>query len=67
MITSSQLTKLIDELHQVNEALADAARPLNRLLDLNTRERQHIADELRAGLARWENVTQRIDEELHGG
>jgi hypothetical protein len=65
MITSPQLTQLIDELHQVNEALIEAARPLNRLSELSSHERQHTADELRAGLKRWENVTQRIDEVLH--
>ena len=65
MITSPQLTELIDELHQVNESLIEAARPLSRLSELNGHERQHSADELRAGLARWEKVTRRSDEVLH--
>jgi hypothetical protein len=65
-ITSAQLGELIAQLHQVNEELARAARPLERLEDLNDDQRQTIGANLRAGLARWENITQRIGEALDG-
>ena len=65
-ITSAQLGALIAELHELNAELADAARPLDRLPDLNDAERDGVAARLRSGLARWENVTRRIDEVLGG-
>ena len=34
-VTSAQLAELIAELHEVNEELAEAARPLDRLPDLD--------------------------------
>lgn len=64
MITSARLSVLIDELQEVNEALAEAAAPLKDRAELDGEQRQHIADELRAGAARWENVTQQISEAL---
>ena len=62
---SSQLTELLDELHAVNQDLAKAARPLQWLSDLDLEERQHLADQIRAGLSRWEQVNQRICRVLH--
>lgn len=64
MITSSQLTELIRELHQANQELAEAAVPLKQHIDLDLAQRQNIGDELRAGLSRWERVTQRINDLL---
>ena len=64
-ITSAQLGELIAELHEVNAELADAARPLE-LGDLNDAQRQAVGANLRAGLARWENITQRIAKALNG-
>ena len=64
---SEQLTnleRLRAELHEVNQELARAARPLDRISDLNEEQRQHVAAQLRAGLARWESVTQRISQVL---
>ena len=55
-----QLQHLEVELHEVNRQLTEAARPLERLSELDNEQRQQVADELRAGLARWESVTQRI-------
>ena len=60
---SEQLTnlqKLQDELHAVNEELSKAARPLDRISELSEQQREQVADELRAGFARWDSVTQRI-------
>ena len=65
-ITSAQLGALIAELHELNEELADASRPLDRLPDLNDEQRDGVAARLRSGLARWESVTRRIDEVLRG-
>ena len=65
-VTSEQLGQLIAELHDVNVELADAARPLDRLSDLNDEQRDGVAARLRSGLVRWENVTRRIDEALNG-
>jgi len=58
------LQRLQAELHEVNCELATAARPLDRISELNEQQRQHVGDQLRAGLARWESVTQRIAQEL---
>ena len=63
---SEQLGELIAELHDVNVELADAARPLDRLSDLNDEQRDGVAARIRSGLARWESVTRRIDEVLDG-
>ena len=64
MIRSARLSQLIDELHEVNEWLAKAATPLKHHAELDGGQRQHIAAEMRAGLARWEIATRRIDEAL---
>ena len=58
----AQLQRLQVELHEVNEEFAKAARPLERLSEMNGEQRQKIADELRARLARWESVTQQISQ-----
>jgi hypothetical protein len=63
-ITSTQLQEPIDELRRFNEELADAARPLKRLPDLNEEHRDQIGKRLRAGLARWNDVTSRIQRLL---
>ena len=65
-ITSEQLGELIAELHDVNVELADAARPLDRLPNLNDKQRDGVAARIRSGLARWESVTRRIDDALGG-
>ena len=59
---SAQLAELIDELHEVNQRLVEAARPLQRLPELDLDDRQFLGDQIRAGLARWESVRQRIAE-----
>jgi anti-anti-sigma regulatory factor len=60
----TDLQRLQAELHEVNEELAKAARPLNRISDLNEEQRQNVAKQLRAGLARWDSLTQRIAQVL---
>jgi hypothetical protein len=62
-----QLQDLEAELHEVNEALAHAARPLDHLSDMDEAQRQQLAAQLRAVLARWEAVTQRISHALRAG
>jgi hypothetical protein len=62
---SEQLKQLQDlevQLRQVNEEFAKAARPLERLSELNQKQRQDVAAELRAWLARWERVTHEIEQ-----
>jgi hypothetical protein len=58
----TQLQRLQVELHQINEEFAKAARPLARLAEMNGEQRERLADELRARLARWESVTQQISQ-----
>jgi ABC-type transporter Mla MlaB component len=60
----TQLQRLREQLHEVNDALARAARPLERLDDLHGPQRQQVASEIRAGLARWEDVTRQISRVL---
>jgi ABC-type transporter Mla MlaB component len=60
----TDLQRLRAELHEVNEELAKAARPLDRLAELTEEQRQHLATGIRAELARWESVTQRIAQVL---
>jgi len=59
-----QLVRLQAELHEVNEELAQAARPLEQLSELNEQQREQLSDELRARLGRWEIVTQQISRVL---
>jgi hypothetical protein len=62
--SSAQLGELIAELHEVNAELADAARPLERLPDLDDDQRQRIAARIRTRLGCWESVSQRIGSVL---
>lgn len=57
-----QLVRLRAELHAINEEFAKAARPLERLSEMNEEQRQKVADELRARLARWESVSHEISQ-----
>ncbi len=59
-----QLQELAAQLHEVNQQLAEAARPLERLSEMNFEQRKHLGSEIRAALARWESVTQKINEVL---
>ncbi len=56
----TQLESLQVELHEVNQELSKASRPLRRADELNLEQRQKLAIEIRARLARWETVTQQI-------
>jgi flagellar biosynthesis chaperone FliJ len=67
---SEQLKQLQDleaELREVNREFARAARPLDRMTDLNNEQRQKIGAQLRAAAARWESVTQQISQVLGTG
>ena len=61
----TQLQRLADELHEVNQELALASQPLEWLRDLNDNQKREIGGRLRAGQARWEDVTRRISQVLH--
>jgi hypothetical protein len=63
----TELGRLQVELHEVNDHLAQAARPLERLAELNEQQRREVAAKIRAGLARWESVTQRISHVMGSG
>lgn len=58
----TELEKLVAELHEVNLDFADAARPLQSLDELSLEEREHLGDRLRARLARWESIRQKISK-----
>jgi hypothetical protein len=60
----TQLQRLEDELHEINQELSRAARPLQGQPDLNDRQKLEIGKRLRAGLARWDDVTRRISQVL---
>ena len=60
----ADLQRLQAELGVVNEELVQAARPLDRLDEMNDQQRHQLADQIRAKLARWESVTQRINQVL---
>jgi hypothetical protein len=64
---SEQLTQLQDlqaQLHEVNQEFARAAQPLERLSEMNLKQREQLADQIRAVWARWEAVTQQISQVL---
>ena len=54
-----QLQELETQLHEVNQEFARAALPLDQT-DLNDEQQEKLGAQLRAVLARWESVTQRI-------
>lgn len=62
--TSAQLQPLIDELHEINREIANAARPLQWLDDLDAKAREILANQLRASLVRWEDITLKIHQLL---
>jgi flagellar biosynthesis chaperone FliJ len=62
-----QLEDLQTQLHEANQELARAARPLERLSEMKEAERQQLAAIIRAGLARWEAVTREISQVLRSG
>jgi hypothetical protein len=60
----ADLLRLQDELHAVNEELVKAARPVTQGVELNGEQKQQVGAAIRAGLKRWESVTQRIAQVL---
>ena len=60
----TQLQRLADELDEVNQELSRAARPLEGRPDLNDEQKLEIGTRLRAGLARWDDVTRQISQVL---
>ena len=64
MSNTTALADLIDRLHEANRQLAEAARPLEHLSELNEEQQKQLGDQLRAGLAHWELVTHEINRLL---
>jgi predicted nuclease with TOPRIM domain len=62
-----ELQRLQAELHEVNQELARAARPLERLAEMSLQQRQKLADEIRSKLSRWDSVTQQIQQVMEAG
>lgn len=62
-----QLQALEVQLHEVNEEFAKAARPLDRLAEMNLEQRRKVADDLRIQFARWESVAQAISQVMGTG
>ena len=60
----TQLQRLADDLHEINQELSRAARPLEGQPDLHDRQKLEIGTRLRVGLARWDDVTRRISQVL---
>ena len=66
-VTSAQLAELLEELHEVNQELVELARPLQWVSTMGLNQRQQLGDQLRGGLARWDNVSERISKLLANG
>ncbi|MGA2500029.1 MAG: hypothetical protein ABSH20_20010 [Tepidisphaeraceae bacterium] len=64
MSNTTPLSELIEQLHDVNRQLSEAARPLDRLSELNFQQRSQLGDQIRAALKRWEMVTEQIGHAL---
>ena len=64
MSNTALLVELIDELHEANCRLVEAARPLDRVSELSLRQRAQLGDQFRAALRVWESMTQRIGHVL---
>ena len=60
----TQLQRLADELHEINQELSRASRPLDGQPDLDDRQKLEIGTRLRERLARWDDVTRRISQVL---
>ena len=58
------LADLIDELHEANRRLSEAARPLDRLSELRLQQRTQLGDQLRAAVQVWETVTRHISQAM---
>lgn len=59
------LEKLLVELRKVNGEFADASQQLQHLSERSFAQRDAVADRLRIGESRWENVSERISQVLN--
>ena len=64
MNARSELNQLINELHNVNEELAEAALPLQWLDELSRQHRDKIREQIHAGVRRWGRISERINDVL---
>ena len=62
-----QLQELQAQLQEVNQEFARAAQPMERLSEMNLKQRDQLGEQIRAVWARWEAVTQQISEVLQSG
>ena len=60
-----QLQELQVQLQEVNKDFARAAQPLERLSEMNLKQREQLADQIRVVWARWEAITRQISQVLH--
>ncbi len=64
MTNSKKLGELIERLHDANRAISEAARPLDRVDQLDSERRKRLAEQMRAVLEPWELVTKEISQAL---
>ncbi len=64
MTNSKRLGELIEQLHDANRAISEAARPLEHLDQLDSEQRKRLAEQMRAALEPWELVTREISQAL---
>jgi hypothetical protein len=57
-----QLSDLMTKLHSANEAMTEAAGPLDRLDELDSDQRKAVARQIRAAEQQWEQITQLIEQ-----
>ena len=62
--TQEQIALLLPRLDRANKALAEAARPLASIPDLDFDHRHQLARRIRAANQEWEDVTKLIREAL---
>jgi hypothetical protein len=61
---NQRLADLMPRLARANQAFADAARPLNRLAEMDSAQKRALAEGIRAAEKEWEEVTQLVRQAL---
>jgi hypothetical protein len=64
MSNTTLLTKLIDELHEVNCRLTEVSRPLAHLSELSLQQRTQVWDQCMATFQVWDAVNERIRQAM---
>jgi Na+-transporting NADH:ubiquinone oxidoreductase subunit NqrF len=60
----NRLADLLPRLQSANHAFAEAARPLDKLSELDSNQKRQLALSIRAAKQEWEEVTQLIHQVL---